>query len=169
MTQIVTTVAAGQSVRVTLPLCRSGLGLGATVMTADGALPVEFLEPGDRVVTYDAGLQRLDRVTVRQIAACEAIRIRPSVMDDDNGRNLVISARQKLLIRDWRAEMIFGKKAALVEARRLADGAYFAPMQGRGPVRLFQLHFAQAQHVVHLGQGLLATSAAMPRKRVAQN
>ncbi|WP_298494220.1 Hint domain-containing protein [uncultured Maritimibacter sp.] len=166
MTQIVTSVAAGQSVRVSLPLCRSGLGLGTPVMTADGALPVEFIEPGERVVTFDAGMQRLDRITVRLVAACEMIRIRPSVLDDDYGRDVVISARQKLLIRDWRAEALFGTKAALVEARRLADGAYIARMQGRAPVRLFQLHFADAQHVVQLGQGLMATSAAMPRKRV---
>ncbi|WP_394707347.1 hypothetical protein [uncultured Celeribacter sp.] len=35
-----------------------GLPLGTSVMTADGMLPVEFLEPGDRVITR-AGMRTL--------------------------------------------------------------------------------------------------------------
>jgi len=38
-----------------------GLPLGTEVMTADGALPVEYLEPGDRVVTR-TGMRRLKTI-----------------------------------------------------------------------------------------------------------
>lgn len=38
-------------VRDIFPNHDKGLPLGTKVMTADGILPVEFLEPGDRVIT----------------------------------------------------------------------------------------------------------------------
>ncbi|WP_460273319.1 hypothetical protein [Celeribacter sp. ULVN23_4] len=45
-------------VRDILPNHDKGLLLGTKVMTADGALPVEYLEPGDRVITR-AGMRTL--------------------------------------------------------------------------------------------------------------
>ncbi|SDE83994.1 hypothetical protein SAMN04488117_101426 [Celeribacter baekdonensis] len=36
----------------------NGLPMGTEVMTADGILPVEYLEPGDRIITR-AGMRRL--------------------------------------------------------------------------------------------------------------
>ncbi|MBW6417735.1 Hint domain-containing protein [Celeribacter sp. PS-C1] len=45
-------------VRDILPNHDRGLPLGTKVMTADGILPVEYLEPGDRVITR-AGMRRL--------------------------------------------------------------------------------------------------------------
>lgn len=35
----------------------SGFGPGAMIMTADGELPVEWLEKGDRIITRDHGMQ----------------------------------------------------------------------------------------------------------------
>ena len=34
-----------------LPDFTAGLPKGTTIMTSDGALPVEYLEPGDRIIT----------------------------------------------------------------------------------------------------------------------
>ncbi|MEM5467969.1 hypothetical protein [Celeribacter marinus] len=34
-----------------LPDFSAGLPMGTKIMTADGALPVEYLEPGDRIIT----------------------------------------------------------------------------------------------------------------------
>lgn len=165
MTQIMTRVASGKSVRVTLPLCRSGLGLGTAVMTTDGALPVEYLTPGDRIITFDAGAQTLERLNVLTLPMDDLVRIRPSVLDENGfGRNVVMSARQKLLVRDWRAPMLFGKRAALVEASRLADGDYITRMNGKAPMRVFQLHFKGSQHVIQLDQGLMVTSARKSKK-----
>ena len=49
---------------------RGGLPLGTIVLTLDGALPVEFLTPGDRIVTR-AGmrvLRGIDRPAPRRFA-----------------------------------------------------------------------------------------------------
>src|SRR6056297_877986 len=103
MAQIMTRVATGHSLCVTLPRSRCGIGIGTTVMTTDGALPVEYLVPGDKIVTYDAGAQAVERITVQTVPMKDLVRIRPSVMDENGfGRDVVLSARQKMLIRDWR-------------------------------------------------------------------
>ncbi|MGH1367311.1 MAG: Hint domain-containing protein [Maritimibacter sp.] len=154
-----------RAIRVSLPLCRSGLGLGTGVQTSEGELPVEFLAPGDKIVTFDAGLVTLSRVDVRTVPMRELVRIRPSVLSEHGqGRDVVLSARQKLLIRDWRAPVMFGKSAALVEARKLVDGAYMTQLTGTAPMRMFQLMFDTEQHVIQLTQGLQATSAKLPRR-----
>lgn len=41
--------------------CRAGLPVGTVVLTLDGALPVEFLSAGDRIVTR-AGVRVLRRI-----------------------------------------------------------------------------------------------------------
>ncbi|MGR3365286.1 MAG: Hint domain-containing protein [Maritimibacter harenae] len=164
MTQIMSRVAPGQSVRVTIPLCPSGLGIGTQVMTTDGAIPVEFLCPGDGIVTRDAGVMRLKDIAVRTLPMAQLVRVRPSVLDElGDGRDIVLAARQKLLIRDWRARAMFGTRAALVEARRMADGAYVTRLGGRAPMRVFQLTFADGRHLVQIGGGLTVTSAKIDK------
>lgn len=160
MTQIMTRVASGTSVRVTIPLCRSGIALGTPVMTTDGSLPVEYLTEGDRIITFDAGAVTLDRVSVLTVPMQDLVRIRPSVLNEKGfGRDVLMSTRQRMLIRGWRAKVLFGKQAALVEARKFADGDYIEQLKGRAPMRLFQLHFKDNQHLVQIGQGLMVTSA----------
>lgn len=161
MTQIMTRVASGKSLRVTLPFCRSGLALGTTILTTDGALPVEFLTPGDKVVTYDRGAMALSKITMRPVPMSELVRIRPSVLQEQGfGRDVLVSARQKVLVKGWRARAMFGKPAALIEARKLVDGDYYTQLTGDAPLRLFQLHFADGRHLVQIGQGLMVASAS---------
>lgn len=150
--------------RVGAPMCHNGIGLGTGVLTSDGELPVEYLSPGDRVVTFDRGLVRLARVDLRLVPARNALRLRPSVIDPEGkGRDLIVADRQQVLVRDWRARAIWGKPAALVEARALIDGASVAPLRDTGPVRLFDLVFDDCQHIVLAGGGRYRlASARMP-------
>jgi len=144
--------------------CHNGIGLGTGVLTADGTFPVEYLEPGDRLVTFDQGLVRLHGVEVRRVPAREALRVRPSVLDPDGeGRDFVVSARQQVLVRDWRARVLWHRPIALVEVRRLIDGAHIARLRDEAPVRLFQLVFEDRQHLVEITGGtLLLASARQP-------
>lgn len=154
--------------RVGTPMChdhwQNGIGLGTDVLTADGALPVEYLTPGDKVVTFDQGLVRLARIEIRLVPASAALRLRPSVIDPDGaGRDLVVSERQQILLRDWRARAIWGRPTALVEARQLIDGASVARLRETGPVRLFDLVFDDSQHIVLAAGGRYRfASARMP-------
>ena len=158
-----TTTGPTRDGRVSLPPCQNGIGLGTDVLTADGALPVEYLEPGDRIVTYDQGLVRLAAVEVRIVPASDTVWVRPAVLDPDGeGRDVTLSARQQVLVRDWRARALWHRPMALVEIRRLADGAHIARLSGPRPLRLFQLLFEDRQHLVETAGGYLLASAPMP-------
>lgn len=162
MTQIKT--GRARSFRVALPLSRSGFGLGTGILTTEGELPIEFLEPGDRIVTHDCGAIALSRLIVRAVPASAMIRVRPSVLHPEGeGRDFLVFAQQKIVLRGWRARAMFGKPAALVEAARLVDGAYMARLSGTEPMRLFQLAFDDAQHVIQVaGSTMFAASARLP-------
>jgi len=161
-------VSTGQarSIRVAVSLCRSGLGSGTGVLTTDGELPVEFLEPGDRVITYDRGAVPLARIVTRIVPRPQVMRVRPSVLDPVGaGRDFLISGQTRLLLRDWRASTLFGKHTALVAIERLAEGAHIARLGGKGTVRLFQLHFDDCQHLVQIAGGRYqVASARMPAR-----
>lgn len=161
-----TQVSTGRTrrVRAAFPTCSSGIGPGTGVLTANGSLPAEMLSLGDRVITHDAGFRPLAAVVRRQLPAQEVIRVRPSVLAPEAGeRDFLISARQVLLLRDWRARAMFGRRAVLVSADKLIDGIYMRRLDGSAPVTLLQLRFDDTQHVLHLGDmHLMATSARMP-------
>ena len=159
-----TTTGPARVLRATAPLCHNGLGLGTGVLTAEGELPVEYLEPGDRIVTYDRGLVRLGGIDVRIVPRSDTVHVRPAVLDPDAGlRDFTLSARQQILVRDWRAQVLWHRPVALVEARRIVDGAHIARLSGGQPVRLFQLLFEDRQHLVEAAGGrFLLASARMP-------
>jgi len=162
-----TTTGRTRETRVSPNSCPNGIGLGTGVLTVDGELPVEFLDPGDRVVTYDQGLARLDRVEVRLVPASETVRVRPSVLDPNgDGRDFIVSARQLMLVRDWRARFLWNRPIALVEARQLVDGAHVARRSGEAPVRLFQLVFGDRQHLVEIAGGNFQLAPARMPVRV---
>ena len=88
-------------------LARAGVGMGARVATLDGMLPIEFLSPGDRVVTR-AGARTLRAVTVHVVHG-ECVRLAPGVLGHDRPEGaLVVGAGTPLLIRGWRATALYG-------------------------------------------------------------
>lgn len=153
-----------RSMRVPLPISRSGFGLGTSILTTDGAIPVEFLEPGDRVITQDRGAVRLARTIARSVPAADLVRVRPAALSPDTpARDLVLSARQKIVLTGWRAQAMFARPAVLVEIGRLVDGDYISRLTGDRPMQLIQLAFDDARHVIALAGGtLLAATPALP-------
>jgi hypothetical protein len=97
---------------------------GTMVRTLEGVLPVEYLTPGDRIVTRN-GARRLTSVSVQARKMVDLVRIRASTLGHDRPeQDLLVSPGQPILIRDWRAQAIFGAPVAAVPAARLADGEF---------------------------------------------
>lgn len=118
-----------------------GLAHGTTVLTLDGILPVEFLSPGDRIVTRD-GAQRLASIEVTVVQNARVIRISESTLGIDRPiSEMIVSPDQPIMIRDWRAKAMFGTQAAVVPAARLVDGAYIRA-EVLPQVRFYTLRFA---------------------------
>ena len=101
-------------------------GLGATVVcfaagtlieTLNGPRAVDTLEPGDQVLTRDAGPQTLRWVGMTCVPAVgdlAPIVISKGVLG--NKEDLVLSPQHAVLLNDWRAELYFGEDEVLVRA-----------------------------------------------------
>lgn len=101
-----------------------GMAAGTSVLTLEGALPVDFLSPGDRVVTR-SGSRRIARVEVTVIRNARMVRVAAGSLGVDRPpRDLLISAAQGILLRDWRAKALYGAAQAVVPAARLCDGEH---------------------------------------------
>ena len=97
---------------------------GTPVLTLDGALPVEYLQPGDRILTR-AGARRLVQVAVSVVRNARVVRIAHGTLGVDcPTEDVTVSAAQQILVRDWRAKAMFGQPQAMIAASRLADGEY---------------------------------------------
>ncbi|MBY0352355.1 Hint domain-containing protein [Tabrizicola sp.] len=133
---------------------------GTTVRTLDGLLPVDFLTPGDRIVTR-AGARRLTSVAVVARRQVDLVRLKASTMRHDRPeQDLLLSPGQPVIIRDWRARALYGVPVAAIPAARLADGE-FVCVERHLNVRLFALRFDEDE--VIYAEGLeLACPAFLP-------
>lgn len=114
-------------------------GLGASVVcfaagtlidTPDGPRAVETLEPGDLVTTRDRGSQPVRWSGATNVPALHDMA--PIVITAGtlgNTQDLVVSPQHAILLKDWRAELLYGQDEVLVRAVDLLnmDGVYRRP------------------------------------------
>ncbi len=95
---------------------------GTRVLTLEGALPVELLGPGDRIVTR-SGARRLAGVEVLPLARRRMLRIGAGTQAHGNPDcDLLLPAELPVLVRGMRARLIHGVEQIVLPAERLADG-----------------------------------------------
>lgn len=147
----------------------TGIAAGTCIRTLDGILPVEFLEPGDRIVTR-AGARRLVAVSVERHLGPGLVRIRATSLGHDRPeRDLLIAEGQLVLVRDWRARTLYGCDSAAIPAVRLADGEFVLrepKAADHAAVSLFTLRFAEDEVIwaegVELACPAIRTAEAAP-------
>lgn len=140
------------------PVRDSGLMGNTAVLTLDGEKPASDIRPGDRIVTRDSGMARVEEVS-RLTRLVPLIAVAAGALGDRRpGHELILPAAQPVLIRDWRARAMFGRAQALVEVRALIDGAFIRDL-GRREVVLHQLHFDRP-HILYAGGLELGTGDA---------
>ena len=92
------------------------------IRTEHGARAVQDIEIGDKVWTLDHGLQPVRWIGARSVPGLgnfAPIRIRKGALG--NSRDLRVSPQHRMLISDWRAEMLFGEKQVLAPAKQLVN------------------------------------------------
>ena len=137
-----------------------GITAGATVLTMDGALPVQFLAPGDRIITR-SGARVLKEITVAVVQNAPMVRISAAALGHDRPEaDLFVSPAQQILVRDWRAKALYNKDVTMVEAQRLCDGDYIR-RETVAEVRLFTLRFEREEVVYASGLELACTLATV--------
>lgn len=127
----------------------SGFVPGTILLTQDGEIPVEHIADGDRIITRDSGFVKVEAV----IRCCQRVRTisfaAGSLGHTRPESDLILPAAQLVLIRDWRAQAMFGKPQALVRADTLVDGEFIRDI-GTRELTLYQLQF-DAPHIVYAG------------------
>ena len=119
-----------------------GLVAGTRVMTMDGELPVEYLNPGDRILTR-GGARVLAAISVRVDHNVDMVRIGSRTLGHDRPHTeTLVPLHQMILIRDWRALALYDAPQALVAAGRLADGK-MTWVETVAEARIFTLAFEQ--------------------------
>ncbi len=127
---------------------QTGLIAGTSILTLDGALPIEHLAPGDKVITRDSGIAVLKSVRVRKDIA-RMVRIKAGTLGTTRPEeDVIVPADQGILIRDWRAKAVYGEERAIVPAAQLIDGEFIAEHSAAAQVTLFELEF-DAPHIVY--------------------
>ncbi|MEO8244222.1 MAG: Hint domain-containing protein [bacterium] len=113
---------------------------GTPVLTLEGEMPVEFLQPGDRVLTR-AGARRLLQVSVSVVQNARVVKVSHGTLGVDcPAEDVTVSAGQQILVRDWRAKALAGAPQAMIAASKLADGEYIRA-ETVAEARFFSLSF----------------------------
>lgn len=103
---------------------------GTLVETEKGRVPVEVLTPGDRVLTLDGppravrwiGSRRVSHFELRRDPSMRPVRIAANALGHGRpGRDLLVSPQHRILVDDWRAELLFGEAEVLVPAKALLN------------------------------------------------
>jgi hypothetical protein len=123
----------------------AGFGPGTEIATGDGLLPVEWLEPGDALVTHSGASVHLLRVARLRLPAptqqperapCQ-LTVAPAYLPGELTAPLVLGPGQTLLAGGAALELFFGLSHALVEAQAIPHGA--RRCMGEDALTLFQL------------------------------
>jgi hypothetical protein len=129
---------------------------GTLILTADGELPVEALQPGDLVMTQDDGPQPLRWLGTRTVAAHDKfapIMIRAGTFGKHS--DVMVSPLHRVLVRDSLAELLFGEAEVLVAAKDLVNDNSVTRRVG-GEVTYVHLMFDR--HQVVFTEGLASES-----------
>ncbi len=105
---------------------------GTLIETPHGPFAVETIRPGDLVLTKDNGARPVKWVGFRTVPEAELradpdlrpVRIRAGALGQNlPWRDLVVSPQHRVLLDDWRAELLFGAEEVLAPAKALLNDA----------------------------------------------
>lgn len=139
------TASAHDDTHVSVVVC---FARGSRILTPKGERPVETLCEGDLVVCGD-GLQRPVRWAGSRVLGRGALAVRPELRPvrlkkdalgpDAPARDLLLSPQHRVLLRDWRAEVLFGEPAVFVPVVALVNDSTVRQEPAGSGVEYFHL------------------------------
>ena len=130
---------------------------GTMIATPSGLRPIEELSVGDAVVTQDNGIQNIGWVgksTVQATDKFAPIRFAQSMWPGSLG-DLTVSPQHRMLIKGYRAELLFGQSEVLVPALHLIDGV---DVTREACEQVTYVHIMFEQHEIIYANGIPAES-----------
>lgn len=163
------TVIAAEENPTEIPLADltgMSFGRGTRITMSDGSQrPVETLIPGERVLTRDHGMQEIRWIgkrTVQAVGDFAPVVISPGALG--NVETLNVSQQHRMLISNWRAEVMTGSRDVLISAIDLVNDDTIYVRSG-GFVEYTQLVFDQ--HQILYAEGVPTESLHMTRDILA--
>lgn len=132
------TTGGGNEMNTDTPI--TGLLANCNVMTLQGERTICTLTPGDRIITRNgARVLREVKVTHHTFRAITVGKgtlgyTRPS-------ENMLMAPGQEVMVRDWRAEILFGRNAVIIPIDRMIDGKYIAQSADLTEHAVYELRF----------------------------
>ena len=139
---------------------QSGIVAGTKVATSLGWRPIEAVAKGDKVLTFDGGLQVVTGVTRRKLWNGETpcpTRFWPLEVPAHalgNLETMYLLPSQGVMVESDAAEEMLGDPFALIPAKALEGLREIAPVAPRGEMEIICLHFEE-DHVVFANSGAL--------------
>ena len=135
---------------------------GTLIESVDGPVPVEALRKGMRLKTLDNGNRLVRAVLRREVDArgdLAPIHITAGALG--NARDLLVSPAHRMLISDWRGQMLFGADEVLVSAANLVRGdlIYRVPQP-----RITYYHILMDSHEIIFAEGAATESFHLTRE-----
>ncbi|MEP3345472.1 MAG: Hint domain-containing protein [Litoreibacter sp.] len=138
-------------------------GRGTRITMSDGSQrPVELLKAGDRVLTRDNGMQPIRWMgsrTVQGAGEFAPVVIAQGAMG--NAETITVSQQHRMLVSDWRAEVMVGSRDVLISAIDLVNDDTIYVRKG-GFVEYTQLVFDQ--HQILYAEGVPSESLHMSKQ-----
>ncbi len=145
---------------------KTGLCEGTHVMTSEGALPVEYLVAGDRIVT-PAGLRTLRHVSARPLRDCPIEVRRGALGPGRPAADMFLAPDQPVRLADWRSHKLYGADSPSVPVSRLQDGEHITWGEHPGEMLVYDLEL-ESEQVIY-AEGMEVMSAALPTPTPAAN
>ncbi len=148
---------------------------GTGIKTPAGEIKVENLQVGQLVETLDHGLQPIRWIGRRKVAAVG--NHAPIVFKEDaigNKKELTVSPQHRMLVSDWKVELLFAEDEVLVAAKHMVNGTSIKQIEG-GEVEYFHVLFDRheiifadgcATESLHLGDESLKTLGETIRQQL---
>lgn len=153
MTELIVGQLKGQCVSpspVALVPLSYGCCTGTPVLTGDGALPIEWLTEGDRIITRDQGMIRLEG-TQRFVASGPIVAMRAGALGGVMPENrMLLLPDQEVLVRESRGLLRRTPKGRMVSAAELVDGDAVQWLDRDAEYEMIALLFS-APHVIYAG------------------
>lgn len=138
---------------------------GTLIETDKGPTAIEDMMPGDLVKTKDNGFQRVEWISSRKLTGQDLkrmphlrpIRFRKGALGDNMpNADLLVSPQHRMLLGDWRCEMLFAANEVLAPSKALVNDRDIVTDYSDDGVEYF--HFMCSKHEIVYANGIESES-----------
>jgi hypothetical protein len=137
----------------------AGIVERALVTTPRGAMRIEDLRPGNRIISRSHGAVPLLRIEKQSLVTRGIYVFAGSIGHHRSDRDTLLPFGQPVMVRDWRAWALFGKSEVVVPAWRLIDGEHVRDL-GFMAMTVYRL-FSHGPEVIYADGMELGTADAL--------